>query len=165
MSLRLLGAVYASVATAALLLSTSALAATFTVDSVMDIADANPGDGVCETAPGSGICTLRAAIQEANGLPGSDRIELPAGTYTIALQGTNEDAGATGDFDVLDDAEISGDTSATTIVDAAGLDRILEIFFATVTVTDVTLRNGVAATTQSDVFAVTGGGIRNFVSS
>jgi CSLREA domain-containing protein len=66
-----MGAVYASVATAALLLSTSVLAATFTVDSVMDIADANPGDGVCETAPGSGICTLRAAIEEANGLPGA----------------------------------------------------------------------------------------------
>jgi len=164
MKLRLVSAVTASVATAALLLLTSALAATFTVDSVMDIADANPGDGVCETAPGSGICTLRAAIQEANGLPGSDRIELPAGTYTIALQGTNEDAGATGDFDVLDDAEISGDTSATTIVDAAGLDRILDIFSATVTVTDVTLRNGVAvAATQSDPLAIlaVGGGIRN----
>ena len=80
MELRLLNAVTASVATAALLLSTSVLTATFTVDSVTDIADANPGNGVCETAPGSGICTLRAAIHEANGLPGSDRIELPAGT-------------------------------------------------------------------------------------
>jgi hypothetical protein len=33
-----------------------------------DGADATPGDGVCETAAGNGVCTLRAAVQEANAL-------------------------------------------------------------------------------------------------
>jgi len=33
--------------------------------------DANPGDGVCETAPGNGVCTLRAAIEESNALNGA----------------------------------------------------------------------------------------------
>ena len=32
--------------------------------------DANPGNGICETAAGNGVCTLRAAIEEANALNG-----------------------------------------------------------------------------------------------
>ena len=47
-----------------------AQAAVFTVNTNVDLPDANPGNGVCETAPGNGICTLRAAIQEANALAG-----------------------------------------------------------------------------------------------
>src|SRR5438874_2257693 len=58
-------------------------AATFTVDSTADAEDANPGDGVCATA--AGACTLRAAIQEANALPGLDIIVVPAGTYVLTL--------------------------------------------------------------------------------
>jgi len=46
--------------------------ATFTVNSSGDQSDVTPGDGICAT-PG-GTCTLRAAIQEANALPGSDTI-------------------------------------------------------------------------------------------
>ena len=53
-------------------------AATFTVNSPADVDDANPGNGVCETAPGNGACTLRAAIQEANALAGTDTIILPS---------------------------------------------------------------------------------------
>lgn len=34
-------------------------------------ADANPGDGVCETATGNTVCTLRAAIEESNALNGA----------------------------------------------------------------------------------------------
>ena len=37
-----------------------------TVNNTGDGADASAGDGVCETATGNGVCTLRAAIQEAN---------------------------------------------------------------------------------------------------
>jgi CSLREA domain-containing protein len=37
------------------------------VNTVADTADANPGDGVCDD--GTGKCTLRAAIEEANQLP------------------------------------------------------------------------------------------------
>jgi hypothetical protein len=42
-------------------------------------------DGVCATA--SGACSLRAAIMEANALPGADTIIVPAGTYVLALAG------------------------------------------------------------------------------
>ena len=56
-------------------------AATFTVTSTLDQTDAVPGDGVCATA--SSTCTLRAAIQEANILPGPDTIKLGTGVYML----------------------------------------------------------------------------------
>ena len=63
-----------------------AQAATFTVNSPFDAADANPGDAMCETAPGNGVCTLRAAIEEANTLgAGDDTIILPPNTYLLTL--------------------------------------------------------------------------------
>lgn len=52
----------------------SALAATFTVNSTADDPDASPGNGVCQTS--GGVCTLRAAIQEANALAGPHTIQF-----------------------------------------------------------------------------------------
>src|SRR2546427_13149721 len=43
----------------------SRAATTFTVNSTGDAGDANLNDGICETAPGNRVCTLRAAIQQA----------------------------------------------------------------------------------------------------
>ncbi|USN97282.1 MAG: hypothetical protein H6799_02825 [Candidatus Nomurabacteria bacterium] len=43
-----------------------------TVDSTLDTADANIGDGTCDD--GDGNCTLRAAIQEANSDPDASTI-------------------------------------------------------------------------------------------
>lgn len=39
--------------------------ATFTVTTIVDMVDHLPGNGVCETAPDNGMCTLRAAVMEA----------------------------------------------------------------------------------------------------
>src|SRR5205823_10462978 len=52
-----------------------------------DGSDASAGDGVCETATGNGICTLRAAIQEANaqGCAGSIAINFSNVTGQILL--------------------------------------------------------------------------------
>ncbi len=50
----------------------------FEVDTELDSIDADPGDGDCADAESR--CSLRAAIMEANALPGRQRIELPAGT-------------------------------------------------------------------------------------
>ena len=44
----------------------AAHAAAFVVNAPWDGVDVNPGDDVCETAAGTGICTLRAAVMEAN---------------------------------------------------------------------------------------------------
>ena len=65
-------------------------APTLTVTSNGDAPDANPGDGACQTNSanaGGAVCTLRAAIQEANVLGGgSIKFAIPGGgAQTIAL--------------------------------------------------------------------------------
>ncbi|MBK6742434.1 MAG: right-handed parallel beta-helix repeat-containing protein [Hydrogenophilales bacterium] len=73
------------VALAAAFLSLPAGAATFTVNNAGDAADATPGDGNCATA--GAVCTLRAAIEEANALAGADNIHfniVGGGAVTIS---------------------------------------------------------------------------------
>jgi CSLREA domain-containing protein len=58
------------------------------VNSLGDEPDAAP-DGICETAPGSGACTLRAALQEANASDDISTIGFaPELMGTIALGGS-----------------------------------------------------------------------------
>ena len=137
--------------------------ATFTVNSTVDAVDVNPGDGVCETAVGNGICTLRAAVMEANALAGSDSISLLANTYALAIAGRDEDASATGDIDILDDLTINGANAATTIVDGASLDRVFHITGTTnltVSMSNLTIQNG-GFEIDSTVTDPKGGGIYN----
>ncbi|MFC1972119.1 right-handed parallel beta-helix repeat-containing protein [Chloroflexota bacterium] len=133
-------------------LPSPALAATFTVNSNGDATDWNPGDGVCETAPGNGICTLRAAIQEANALGGPDTINLPAGTYTLSIAGTGEDTAATGDLDIWNDLTITGTDQATTIIDGGGLDRVFQVHFCSLDISSVTVRNGNVAGSGGGIY-------------
>ncbi len=141
----------------ACLFSSPLHAATFTVNSTIDAIDANAGDGVCETAPGNGECTPRAAVQETNALAGADAITLPAGTFTLSIAGTDEDAAGTGDLDITQDLTINGSGAVNTIIDGGGIDRIFDLTFfgtpVTVNITGVTIRNGNADE---------GGGISNF---
>lgn len=136
-------------------------ASVFTVNSFADAVDANPGDGVCLTA--GGVCTLRAAIQEANVLPGPDVISLGAGTYKLTIPGANEDAAATGDLDITDSLTVNGihgddDDGPRTIIDGNGSvtgDRVFHMFGgSTVTISNVTVQNGIMTGDDS------GGGIR-----
>jgi CSLREA domain-containing protein len=118
--------------------------ATFTVNSTIDATDANPGDGVCETAVGNGICTLRAAVQETNALPGADIIHLPSGIYTITIPGSDFDA-AVGDLNITDSLMILGEGNTTTIIDGNDLDQIFDIRMTAdkeVTLSDLTVTNG-----------------------
>ncbi|HXH11304.1 MAG TPA: CSLREA domain-containing protein [Alphaproteobacteria bacterium] len=94
----------------------AAEAATFTVNSAVDAVDANPGDGVGETAPGNGVCTLRAAIIETNALTGADEIISSSGTYTLAIPGIDERQAFTGALNIVDDSTIPSTGVATTIV-------------------------------------------------
>lgn len=82
------------------LAASSASAATFTVDSTGDEPDAALADGLCRTTLGT--CTLRAAIEQANALAGSDTIafNIPGiGVHTISpvldLPALTDDAGVT----------------------------------------------------------------------
>lgn len=120
---------------------TPAWAATFTVNSTMDAVDASRGDGNCATA--TGVCTLRAAVQESNVLAGADTIILPAGTYTITIRPTNM-MDSTGSFDIRDDLSIVGADAATTIVDGAGLDNVFTSAgtLKTINFANITIQNG-----------------------
>jgi hypothetical protein len=64
-----------------LVAATSSQAAVFSVDASADAVDAAPGDGV--RAAASSLCTLCAAVMEANALAGADTIQLPAGTALL----------------------------------------------------------------------------------
>ena len=55
-------------------MSVAALPVTYVVNSVADDSDANNADGVCQTS--SGVCTLRAAIQQANTHSGPENINF-----------------------------------------------------------------------------------------
>jgi hypothetical protein len=107
--------------------------ATFTIDDTADLVDQAPGDGVCATV--AATCTLRAAIQEANALPGADHIDVSndlVGNVTLTIPGAGEDAAATGDLDITEDVTIDGirtDGSArfTMGVDGNGLDRVFHV--------------------------------------
>ena len=71
--------------TATLLSTAGASAATFVVNTTADAPDATPGDGICRTA--GGVCTLRAAIQEANVTTASDTIAFGiAGSGVLTLR-------------------------------------------------------------------------------
>jgi CSLREA domain-containing protein len=117
-------------------------AATLQVNNTADAVDAVPGNGTCATATPV-RCTLRAAVMEANALAGTDTIVVPAGTYVFALAGTGEDGSATGDLDLADDVIVNGAGAATTVIDAADLDRVIHVLpWVEAQISGVTLRNG-----------------------
>lgn len=132
------------------------LLTTFTVNSLFDTPDINPGDGLAEDA--SGNTSLRAAIQEANALPGADRIDLPAGLFELLTAGRSENAAATGDLDITDDVSIIGAGRGDTIIDNGDFDRIFDVHVdTTALISNVSLRNGSTSGTSED-----GGSVRNF---
>lgn len=67
----------------AFLVAGNAIAATFTVDSIADTVDSDTSDGICND--GTGRCTLRAALQQANSSGGSNTINVPAGNYLLSV--------------------------------------------------------------------------------
>lgn len=149
----------------------SSIAATFTVNSTYDINDLDPGNGHCVAyliiiipvvLP---FCTLRAAIEETNALPGDDVIILGSGTYQLSLSGLGEDQAATGDLDITDSLNIIGAGTDKTFIDAAGLDRVFDILVpdTTVYLSGVAIINGsLPAGLAYDQKG--GGGIRNSAS-
>jgi CSLREA domain-containing protein len=134
--------------------SSTAMAATFTVNNTADSVDASPGNGIC--ADSLSRCTLRAAIMETNALAGADVINLPSGTYTLTLvpgaEGNFQGNQTRRDLDILDNLTINGSGAASTIVQAgtvafSGIDRVFQMNpngdrTLTVTLDGITIRNG-----------------------
>ncbi len=75
----------------------------FTVDTVLDGPDQTPGDGVCATPSQS--CTLRAAVEEANALPGPDLVSVPSSSSPYRL---NSASPGSAPITITDDIEIVG---------------------------------------------------------
>ena len=115
--------------------------ADFVVTATVDAVDAAPGDGACATAVGE--CSLRAAVQEANGLAGAQLVEVPAGTYVLTIAGQGEDAAASGDLDLTSELSLSGTGAGQTVLEANGHDRVLHVMGgAVVELGGLTVRGG-----------------------
>jgi CSLREA domain-containing protein len=146
----------------ALILTTvsTAQAATFTVNSAVDSHDTNPGDGYCDSA--YAICSLRAAIEEANALPGSDFIlfsnsfKAPNAPKTIVLKH--------GQLEIKSDLTINGPGARQLMIDADGKSRVLSVEppqgveKVTVLIAFLTIQNGYL---YNPDITVTGAGIIN----
>jgi CSLREA domain-containing protein len=145
-------------------------AAAFVVNSTSDSVDANPGDGICAT--GAGVCTVRAAIQEANALPGADTITIPAGVYTLRIATGAEDS-AFGDFDITGPLTIVGAGQSDTILDGGlppigatpnvlAVDRLFEIYptAGNVAISHLTIQGGWSAEDGGGIYNVSPGTLR-----
>lgn len=106
-----------------------------------DLADIALGDGVCDS--GGGVCTLRAAVQEANETAAKDRIVVPAGTYVLTRLGADEDLASLGDLDLLQEVDIEGAGAGLTVVDGNNSDRVFDVAFGVAaSLSGMTIRNG-----------------------
>ncbi len=130
------------------------LLSTFTVNTTTDENDANkvPGD-----------VSLREAIIQSNATPGANTIVVPAGTYKLTISGSGETAGQTGDLDITNSVTIQGAGSASTIINANGLDRALYVLGSgstvpVVSISGVTIEGG-RAPDASSLGPNNGGGI------
>lgn len=124
-----------------------AAAASFSVTTAGDGPDLNVGDGIC--AAGGGECSLRAAVQEANASAGADVINLSVGTYTVAL----------GQLPVTSSITVAGTFGA--IIDANGTSRIFDLTSGSLSLDNVTLRDGRATDISDDAGGVVGGAVRH----
>ena len=139
-----------------------AVAATFTPDTLQDAPDTVPGDGVCSSSF-FGLCSLRAAVMEANASAGADTIQLNGGTYVLSLSNASgdENAAATGDLDVQDDLQILSQAGVLTTIDGGGVDRVFDVLGATdFTISGLIVRNGAAVDPVAGNDSYLGGGLR-----
>ncbi|NIM94746.1 MAG: hypothetical protein GTO18_13680 [Anaerolineales bacterium] len=113
----------------------------FVVNSPLDAVDVEPGNGTCATS--TAVCTLRAAIQEANALIGTDTVQLDTGMYELTIGGTGEDASATGDFDITEDLIILGNETTPPTINGFSNDRVFHILpSVTVNMSDLQIQSG-----------------------
>ncbi|MDP9187982.1 MAG: hypothetical protein M3O25_01890, partial [Actinomycetota bacterium] len=133
--------------------------ATFVVDSAADqVATGSTADADCDTLQGA--CTLRAAVQEANGTPGADTISLPdlGADYLLTLDPAGENFAASGDLDVRDGLAIVG--SGQPVVRSDGDDRVFHLgpvpTSPVVTITGIEVRGGAGVDSGAGIFADSG---------
>jgi hypothetical protein len=122
--------------------------AVYTVDSTADEIDDDVLDGICHTASDS--CTLRAAVMQAS--RHADQVAyivLPPGRYVLTRVPESTPDETNGDLDFLFAVAgvrkifLTGDSSATTIIDANQIDRAMSLAPGrTLVINKVTLLHG-----------------------
>jgi CSLREA domain-containing protein len=168
-----------------------ARAAVFNVNTTLDFVDPDLTDGQCGASMiGGRLCSLRAAIQQANAMPGeSHQINLPAGRYDLTVPGADEDAAAAGDLDIVAEVTIVGAGVPNglcipridpfipgvptpggctalpagvpgTVIDGRGIDRVFDVISGPVHINDLAIVGG-QPPMRPDGSAGNGGGIRN----
>ena len=123
--------------------SISSSAATFTVNTTSDGNDSNAGNGVCASGFVTPVCTLRAAVQEANALPGDDVINFAP---SLANQTITLSSLLASDIDiqsnvVIDATGVNGITVASNNV-LNLTSRIFEVSNSTVTMNNFRIAGG-----------------------
>jgi len=101
------------------------------VNSNGDQTDAAPGNGTCATA--GGVCTLRAAVVEAEGLLGADTITVPAMTISLGAQ-----------LSITKTVTIAGADARSTIITGTPGHILVGIAGGDVTLRDLALQDGSA---------------------
>ncbi len=103
---------------------------------------------------GSGLISLRDAVQEARDQNSANTIILPAGVYQLTRTGADNDSVDTGDLDVFDDLTIIGARDGETIIEGQHGDRLFDVHAgAMLRLFNVTLSGGTSDTV--------GGAVRN----
>jgi CSLREA domain-containing protein len=133
----------------------------YIVNSYLDEPDDNTSDGACHST--ANHCTLRAAVMEANHVLGAGAsIILPAGTFTLTQLPIGPNGDSTGDLNLTTPPSgnpvisLLGQGAATTIIDAAHIDRVFNIDAGrSVVMSGITVRNGL-------VGGSSGGGILTY---
>ncbi|MCR9201647.1 MAG: right-handed parallel beta-helix repeat-containing protein [Planctomycetaceae bacterium] len=110
------------------MLESRQLLTTFTVNSLADTADANPGDGIAADA--NGETSLRAAIEEANLLAGSDTIafndgSLPGVNFHDATPDVITLSGSP--LSISSDVVINGPAADLLSISGGGTSRVIAI--------------------------------------
>lgn len=124
-------------------LSMQLYAAIITVNDLGDAADAIPSDNICATA--GSVCTLRAAIQTANSIGGTNVINVPSGTITLA---SNLGLGS--------NITVNGVGTGSTIISGNGVAQVF-VFVQNginVAMNDLTITGGVSSQ-GAGIFATT----------
>lgn len=118
-------------------------ACVYRVDSLVDAVDANPGDRRCERAapPGggdTGLCTLRAAVMEANASTWTETIEVPSGLYQLTLPANS----GGGRLVITDGVKIQGAGAATTMIDGNDADSVIHAQSGDLVLNNLTIQGG-----------------------
>lgn len=140
------------------------LLAAISVTTVADVVDGNISSvAALQASRGpDGFISLREAILATNNSAGSDIINLGAGTYTLSLTGTHEDAAAAGDLDIQGELIIAGVSAATSIVDGGNIDRVFDVHTPRpVVFQDISIQHGSIATSDGGgIFVQSNGNVR-----